>query len=97
MEAKLALSLTEQLFSNSNGRFYIDNLVSDDGGTMRSLLAHTSTHDKRRLQEWIPAITFCVDPTHPIKVMSKHSYGKVTYTKDPSKCRKLIQTGWRST
>ena len=45
MESKVALSLTEQLFNNSNGRLYVKHLVSDDDSTMRSLLTHQNVND----------------------------------------------------
>jgi hypothetical protein len=35
MESKVALSLTEQPFNNSNGHVYVKHLVSDDDSTMR--------------------------------------------------------------
>ena len=88
MEAKLALSLTEQLSSTSNGHLYIEHLVSNDDSTMRSLLTHQSVNAKGRLPDFIPAITFLADPTHRIKVMAKPCYGKITDTKDPAKCKK---------
>ena len=89
MESKVALTLTERLFSESNGRIYIAQLVSDDDSSMRSLLLHKSVNpDKGRLPDIIPAIKFLADPTHRIKVMSKPAFGKVTDTKDPKKCKK---------
>ena len=89
MESKVALSLTEQIFNNSNGHLYVKHLVSDDDSTMRSLLTHQNENNKKgRLPEQIPAITFYADPSHRVKVMAKPVYGKVTDTKDPTKCKK---------
>ena len=89
MESRLALTLTERLFSDSKGRLYIEHLVSDDDSSMRSLLVHKSSdNDKGGLPATIPAITFFADPTHRIKVMAKPAYSKVTDTKDPKKCKK---------
>lgn len=44
MESKVALALTERLFGNSNGRLYIEQLVSDDDSSMRSILLHKSVN-----------------------------------------------------
>ena len=87
MEAKLALRLTEQMYDKKNGKVYLQQIVSDDDSTMRSLLQHKKNNDKGLLSTNIPQPVFMADPSHRIKVMSKPFFKMVTTTKDPSKCK----------
>ena len=58
MESKIALSLTQDIFSNSYGRFYIEHKVSDDDNKIRSLLTHETEHAEGLLPEHIPTPIF---------------------------------------
>ena len=89
MEAKLALSLTEFLFDETQGCVYLNEIVSDDDSTMRLLLQHETSNDKDKLPPYIPEPDFLADPSHRIKVMAKPFFKMVTKTKDPNKCKMI--------
>ena len=78
MEVSLALDLTADLFNKTNGRIYLEKIVSDDDSTMRSLLKHNTLHDKGKLLLNIPQPLFLADPSHCIKVISKPIFKIVT-------------------
>ena len=89
MEAKLALQLTVEMYETSNEKIKRQKLVSDDDSTMRSLLQHSSNHEKGQLPDKVPQPVFLADPSHRIKVMSKPFFKMVTNTKDPNKCKMI--------
>lgn len=97
MEANVALELSIKIFADSNGRLYIEELVSDNDSTMRSILTHKALNEKGQSPEEIPAISFLTEPIHRIKVMTKPVYSKVTDTKDPGKCKKHDANGLKNT
>ena len=89
MESQVALELTIKVFNESNGRVYIEKIVSDDDSSMRAHLQNQSNDDKGKLPEEIPEPIFKADPSHRIKVMSGPIFKMVTKTKDPSKCKQV--------
>ena len=74
MEAKLALQLTEELYTDKSGHIFRNKIMSDSDSTMRSLLKHKCNHDKRLLPENIPQSVFLADPSYCIKVISKRFF-----------------------
>ena len=71
IEAKLALKLTVELFEKKKSNMHLNKIINDNDSTMRSLLQHTSNHDKGKVPKNIPEPVFLADPSHRIKVMSK--------------------------
>ena len=54
--------------------FVVGWLVSDDDSTMRAHLHHARNHRDGKLPEWFLTPVFLADPSHRIKVVSKHFY-----------------------
>ena len=84
MEASAILKMVEDAFYN---RFFIiDFIVSDNDSTMRALLKHPSKGArgqvlkslKGKLHTEIPEPSFLADPSHWVKVVSKHIFSIVS-------------------
>ena len=76
MKSKVALQLTTEIHSVSEGRAYIQHLVSDYDSTMRFQLTHKTKNEKGKLPDNILTPIFLADPSHQVKVMSKTSIFK---------------------
>ena len=88
MEASEILKMVEDAFYN---RFFIiDVIVSDDDSTMRAVLKHPSKgargqvlkSSKGKLHEDIPEPSLLADPSHRVKVVTKHIFSTVNKIKD---------------
>ena len=87
MEAGVALEMVTEMCQNTDGRLYIELLVSDDDSSMRSHLRHFENDGK--LPANVPEPSFLADPSHRIKTMCSPIYKMITGTKDPRKCKKI--------
>ena len=54
MEANVDLDLTTGIHVNSNGKVFVEALVSDNDSTMRILLQHKENNPKDKLSSVIP-------------------------------------------
>ena len=62
MEAAVALDLCQDICDSSNGRVFIETIVSDNNSTMRSHIQHATNGGK--LKDYIPEPDFKTDPSH---------------------------------
>ena len=90
MEASYILKMVEYAYYN---RFFImDVIVSDNDSTMRAVLKHpiigvrgqVLKTSKGKLDVQIPEPSFLADPSHHIKVVSKH----ISYSFNDSKAQR---------
>ena len=80
MKASVIMKMVEDAFYNCF--FVIDFIISNDYITIQAVLKHPSkgargqvlNSSKVKLDEKIPESSFLVDPSHHVKVVSKHIF-----------------------
>jgi hypothetical protein len=87
MESSLALKLIEQLHDETNQKAFVNELVTDDDATTRTILTHK--HKKCRLPMNIPQPVFLADPCHRVKAMVKPIFARVSKTKNMNNIRNI--------
>ena len=75
MESATILRMVQEAPSHG---FIVGWLVSDDDSVMRAHLHHRANHPDGKLPEWFLTLVFLADPSHRIKVVSKHFYALAT-------------------
>ena len=88
MEASEILKMVEDAFYNCF--FIIDVIFSDDGSTMRAVIKHPSKgargqvlkSSKGKLHTDIPELSLLTDPSHHVKVVTKHIFSIVNKSRD---------------
>ena len=88
MEASAILKMVEDAFLN---RFFVvDIIFSDNDSTIRAVLNRPSKgsrgqvlkSSKGKLHEDIPEPSFLADPSHRVKVVTKHIFSIVNESRD---------------
>ena len=69
MESALSLSMVDSVFRKTNAKVFINEMVTDNDTTMRTVLSHTKK--KGRLSTDVPPPKFLADSGYSVKVMVK--------------------------
>ena len=88
MDDSAILKMVEDAFYNLF--FIVDVIVSDDDSTMRAVLKHpfkgargqVLKSPKGKLDEEIPKPSFLADPSHRVRVVSKHIFSIFNKNRD---------------
>ena len=87
METDAVLHLYKSIVYNRNKQLTLKAIVADNESTMRALLRHTITVNKRgRLSIEIPEPEWLVDPSYRTKVIAKSIFNLANTSKKISSC-----------